>query len=197
MTQAVAKRLAAVVEVDAPGVARAVGEDLELVPRGMIAPDAGVDRRALVGRRARLADVRVREHAVAAVQPAVGSPDERVERLVRVLVAPAVEQHLGLAVGLVVAVAIGHEQQVRRRADPHAAEADFQPADQVQVLRETPCAFRSGRRRRRLRRSGCGPCLCPRRADRIGVRLGDPQPAAIVDAPWRSAASRRARRRPA
>ena len=38
------ERLTAIVEVDAPRVARAVGEHLEHVSRGMIAPDAGVDR---------------------------------------------------------------------------------------------------------------------------------------------------------
>ena len=79
---------------------RAVGEHLEDVPRRMIAPDAGVDRDAVLVRRARLADARVREDAVAAVEPAVRPPDERVERLVRVLVAPAVEQNLRLAGGL-------------------------------------------------------------------------------------------------
>ena len=36
--------LAVVVEIDAPGIARAFGEDFERVPRGMIAPDAGVER---------------------------------------------------------------------------------------------------------------------------------------------------------
>ena len=51
------ERLAEVVEIDAPGVARAVGEDLEHMPRRMVAPDAGVDRRALGVRRAGLADV--------------------------------------------------------------------------------------------------------------------------------------------
>ena len=44
--------LAAGVEVDAPGVARAVGEDLEDVAGRVVAPDARVDRRAIgVGRR--------------------------------------------------------------------------------------------------------------------------------------------------
>ena len=41
------KRLALVVEIDAPRIARAVGEDFEHVLRGVIAPDAGIDRRAL------------------------------------------------------------------------------------------------------------------------------------------------------
>src|SRR5581483_9052605 len=90
------ERLAAVVEVEAPGVARAVGEDLEDVPRRVVAPHAGVEPDAVLLRRPRLADLRMREDAVAAVQPAVGAPDERVERLVRVLEAPAVEQDLRL-----------------------------------------------------------------------------------------------------
>jgi hypothetical protein len=55
---------------------------------------------------------------------------------VRVLLAPAVEPHLRGAVGPVVAVAVGEEQQLRRGADPDAAEADLQPADQVQPLGE-------------------------------------------------------------
>ena len=102
----------------------------------MIPPDAGVDLRALVVGRARLADVRMREHAVTAVQPAVGAPDERVERFVRVLIRPAVEQHLRRAVRFVVAVFVGNEQQLGRRADPHAAETDFEPADQVELFGE-------------------------------------------------------------
>ena len=88
------EEVAILVVVEAPGVAGAVGKDFELVPDGVIAPDAGVERDALVGRRARLADFAVREDAVAAVEPAVGSPDEAVERFVRVFVAPAVEQLL-------------------------------------------------------------------------------------------------------
>ena len=58
---------------------------------------------------------------------------------------------------------------------------DFQAADQVQPFGEDLAACRTGRRRRCPRRSGCDPCLCPRDADRIGVGLGDPEPAAIVD----------------
>ena len=49
--------------------------------------------RSLVG-RAGLADERRVEHALVAVEPAIRSPGEAVERLVRVLIAPAIEQHL-------------------------------------------------------------------------------------------------------
>ena len=91
------------VEVQTPGIARAFGENLEDVAGGMEAPDAGVDLLALRLGRARLAHDRVGEHAVIAVEPAVGTPDEAVERLVRILEAPAVEQHDRLA-GLVVSI---------------------------------------------------------------------------------------------
>src|SRR5207245_9361251 len=49
--------LALFVEVNAPGIAGAFGEDLEAVLGGMIAPNAGVDARALAVGRAGLADV--------------------------------------------------------------------------------------------------------------------------------------------
>src|SRR5205823_384744 len=116
--------------------ARAVGEDLEDMAGRVIAPDAGVDRHAPGVGRAGLADARVGEDAMTAIKPAVGPPGERVERLVGVLVAPAVEQYLGRAVGPIVAVDVGDVEELRRRADPDAAEADFQPADQVELLGE-------------------------------------------------------------
>src|SRR5262249_52984003 len=85
-----AEELAVFVEVHPPRVAGALGEHLKNVPGRVVAPDAGVDRHSLLIRRARLAHLRVREDAVAAVEPAVRPPAERVERLVRVLIAPAV-----------------------------------------------------------------------------------------------------------
>ena len=46
----------------------------------------------------------MREDAVTAVEPAVGAPDEAVERFVGVFVAPAVEEPDWLAVGLIVGI---------------------------------------------------------------------------------------------
>ncbi len=103
---------------------------------GMVAPDARVDRDALVARGAGLTDAGVGEDAVAAVEPAVGAPGEAVERFVGVVLSPAVEQDLGRAVGAVVAVPVGDEIEFGRRADPDAAEADLEAADQVQVVGE-------------------------------------------------------------
>ena len=68
---------------------------------GMIAPDAGVERDALsLSGVPGLPTRECGEDAVAAVEPAVRPPGEGVERFVRVLVAPAVEQDLRRAGGL-------------------------------------------------------------------------------------------------
>ena len=144
--------LAARVEVDSPRVAGAVGEDLEDMPGRMIAPDAGIDRRAQCVLGAGLADAGVGEDAVAAVKPAVGAPDETIERLVGIMLTPAVEQDLGRTIRTVVAVSIGYEQQMRCRADPGAAESDLETADQVQMVGKDLATVEIGRLRRYPRR---------------------------------------------
>src|SRR5207249_4011275 len=98
------ERLAAFVEVDPPLVARALREDLELAPRRMEAPHRGIELDALAGSRAGLPHLRLREDAVAAIEPAVGTPRKGVQELVHVLMAPAVEHDLRRARGLVVAL---------------------------------------------------------------------------------------------
>ena len=85
------KRVAVVVEVHPPRIARTVREYLELVSLRMIPPDARVQRRTLGVWSTRFTDSRVRENAMASVEPAVRPPAERVERFVGILVSPAVE----------------------------------------------------------------------------------------------------------
>ena len=68
------ERLAQIVEVEPPGIGRAVGDGLEDLAGRMIPPDAAVDRHPLVIGRARLADPRDREDPVAPPEPAVGAP---------------------------------------------------------------------------------------------------------------------------
>ncbi len=55
----------------------------------------------------------------------------------RVVIAPAIEQDFRRAIGLVVAVAVRHEQQIGRRADPHAAKAQLDPAHQIESWDQT------------------------------------------------------------
>src|SRR5438874_1457681 len=72
--------LPARVEIDAPRIARPFREKLELPPHWMKAPHPGVQVYTLFFGRAGRADIRLREHAVAAVEPAVRSPRESIQR---------------------------------------------------------------------------------------------------------------------
>ena len=152
------EEVAVLVVVEAPGVGGAVGIDFELVADGVITPDAGVERDSLVGGGARLADFAVREDAVTAVEPAVGAPDEAVERFVGVFVAESVEEDSGtgwdvfwrrkhwrdasatrpdwFAVWLIVGVFVGNKEEIGGGTDPDAAEAEFQAADEVEAFVE-------------------------------------------------------------
>src|SRR5690606_24208082 len=180
------ERLAVVVPVDAPRVARSPREDLEHAARRVIAPNAGVHAHTVLPGRPRLSDARVVEDAVTAVEPAIGPPAKRVRRLVRVADVEAVEEDLRRAVGLVVAVLVGKEEKVRRRADPYAAEPDLDAADEVEILREDRLRFvravevRVGEDHDAIA-SGVPRALEP--SDALGIRmgLGDPQPAARIE----------------
>ena len=116
------------VEVQAPHVAAALAEELEAPGTGVIAPDALLELDA--------ADPGRDGRPLQAVEPAVRAPGERVGHRVGVFHAEAGEQHLGVAVGTVVAVAVGIEQQVRGLEDEHAPMAECQPAGQVQPGQE-------------------------------------------------------------
>src|SRR5207248_6744256 len=118
------------VEVDAPGVGCAMRDDFEDLPRRVVPPDAAVEEYAVLFGRPRLADVRARLDAIAAVEPAVRPPGEGVEDVVLGLQeVPAVEDADRRAVRLVVAIAVGNEQEVRRAAQPDAAEAEGNPRE--------------------------------------------------------------------
>ena len=126
------EEFAAGVVVETPRVTRAFRKDLEDMAGWMEAPDPGVDLHALRVGNARLADHRVGEHAVITVEPAVRTPDEAVERLMRVLETPAIKQHDGLA-RLIVGV-FGDEEEFRGRTDPHTAVADFDARDEIESV---------------------------------------------------------------
>ena len=200
------EELAGFVEVNAPGIAAALGENFEHMPDGVITPDASVHPLPLGLGRVRATDVGRAEHPVATVEPAVRSPGERVQDLVRVgAVVPSIQQDLWSAAGpRVVPIADGDEHQVWRRANPNAAETDLQSADQVEVLQKhsafvelvvpvgvledkySVCPakdifelFGSGFAAIRA----AGPVVGRRipAATWIGVALGDPDPPAIIE----------------
>src|SRR5262245_27527003 len=117
-------QLAARVEVDAPRIASSFGKQFELPSTWMVAPDALLEGGP--------ANVGGHGAALSAVQPAIGPPSERIGDGVGGFHAEAFEQDLGTAVGLVVAVAIGVEEQVRGLNDEHPAVTDRQTAGQIE-----------------------------------------------------------------
>ena len=118
------EELAVAVEVEAPHVAPALAEQLESPRARVVAPDALLELDP--------ADPGRHRAPLEAVEPAVGPPGQGVGHRVGVFHAEAGQEHLGVAVGPVVAVAVRVEQQVRGLEDEDAAGAEGQPARQVQ-----------------------------------------------------------------
>ena len=131
-------KLSIFVEIDSPRIAAAFGKHFKTVASGMITPDAGIHPLPSRFGRARFAHIARTKNAVAAIKPAVRSPSECIEDLVRVgCVIPSIEQNLRITGRLwIVPVVYRHKHQVRRGANPNSPEADLQSADEVQVLHE-------------------------------------------------------------
>ena len=91
----------------------------------MVSPPAGVKLDPLLIGRAGLANVGMRENAVAAIEPAIWPPDEAIQRLMAVVHPPAIEDDFGGTIGNVIAIAIRNEEQIRRRANPDSSKASF------------------------------------------------------------------------
>src|SRR6266850_5899999 len=125
------------IEIDTPRIARAFGENFELVLNRMITPHAGIDARAFAIRSAEFTDVRVREHTVATIKPAIRAPGKSIKRFVRVLVGETIEENLRLA-GRFRLITILHryEHQEWSRSYPNSAESNFQTAHQIQSFHE-------------------------------------------------------------
>ncbi len=134
------------VDLQAEGVAAALGEDFVAARLRVIAPDElahRVDRRLLA---AVVLDVAGDGAALAGVQPAVRPPLQAVGAGVGVFQAEAFQQDLRRAVGHVVVVLVRVEEEVRRIEHPQAAAAldagggDVQPLDEGLVLVEDAVA---------------------------------------------------------
>ena len=189
--------VAVLVEIEAPGVAAAFREQLELARERMIPPDALLKLNA--------ANVRRHRAALRAVEPAVRAPGQRVRHRMSVLQTKPAQQHFGIAIGNIVMIAVGVKQQVRRLNDEHAAVAyrhagsEVQTGDEVLefvrhtvaigVFADRDAVLAFGPARRRLRHAVVFRSQILVNADRFqpgGRRilqiLNDPHPAALVEA---------------
>src|SRR5262249_47411680 len=118
-------------ESDAPGIARALAENLEVLRPRMNAEQSAGELVLL----AAVLDVAVVEDAVEAIEPAVGPPGERVGQLVRVGAAKAGDDDFRLAGRLAVGP-LAVEEDVRRVGHPDAAVADRDAGGDVEALGE-------------------------------------------------------------
>src|SRR5262245_19387682 len=169
-----------VVEIDAPGVRRAVGEVLEFQARRMDAIDAAIAVNAMI-RRSGPGNVGWAGAPVAAVQPAVRTPGEAVDEVVpALLIAEPIEQDVRLAVRLVIAIAVAEEIEMRRRHDPDPAKANLDAGDVAQPFVEDLTRISAAIAIRVFEDDDA--ILTGRLPGAIVERLGNPQPAAIVDA---------------
>lgn len=123
------KGAAFAVEFETEGITATFGEDFKFMGARMIAPDG-------LAEEADAFDGRGASAAMGAVEPAVGTPGETIRAGVSVLDAEAGEMDFGVAIGAVVAVAVGIEEKVGRIQDPHAAAAGDDAAGEVQVGEE-------------------------------------------------------------
>ncbi len=70
------------------------------------------------------------------IEPAIGAPAETVGDRMRVLDAEALQMHVRVAIGHVVAVRVGIEQQIRRIQHPHAAASERERRGEAQAIDE-------------------------------------------------------------
>ncbi len=176
------EELAVLVVIQAPRIRSAVHHDFKGLGHRMNPPHAAVQRHALVIPRAGLADQRPRQDSVASIKPAVRSPGQGVECVVLGFQRPAVEQHLRRSVGFVVAVFIGDENQIRSRAQPHAAEAQLDSGEVTAFVPEHDFLIESAVAVLVFQN---GDAVAPRLAVGLPFGIGqafhNPQPPAVVD----------------
>ena len=124
------------------------------------------------------------ENAVTAVEPAVGSPGEGIERFVGVFVTPSIEEDLGLAVGEVILIFVRVKKKIGGRSHIDPAEADLNPAREIDLFGEDLARFEGAVFVAVFENQDAVLALVviARIADRVGMTLDHPEAAAGVEA---------------
>ena len=128
------------VDGNPPGVARSLGVNLKLTRAGIDPPQRDGQRPARmilfeVGVLGTVLHMRKIEHAVEAIQPAIGPPGEGIRQLMRVVSTKPGDDRFD-RVGLEVAIGVAGKQNVRRVGDPDAAMPHRNPRGNVQPVEE-------------------------------------------------------------
>ena len=82
--------LSVIVEIESPWVGKAACEDFKPFFLRLVTPDTAINKLPIFWRDPRLPDERLGKHALASVQPTVGSPNKTVECFVSIIDSPAV-----------------------------------------------------------------------------------------------------------
>src|SRR5262249_26766099 len=118
-----------------------------------------------------------------AIEPAVRAPRQPVDDVVSDAAhRPAIQHDLRLAIGHVVAIPVGNEQQVRGTEDPHAAEADRDAGQVLPLVPENGALVEAADVVAVLEDDYTIPVLRVPRLPGVGIALGDPQPATVIEA---------------
>ena len=120
------------VKINAPRIARAVGEDFKLFRARMETSNGGVHHHSGFARFGNF-HFGTGENPMRQIKPAVRSPSETVQQFVTVLHAEAGQQ-LGPFVRNVIAVGVFQKQQVRRLPHKHAAVAELNTGCEIETV---------------------------------------------------------------
>ena len=107
----------------------------------MVAPDALAGRQHRRGRGPRAADATADRAPLGGVEPAIGPPAEIVGDRVGILDAEALQMDDRIAVGAIVPVGVGIEEEVGRLEDPQAPGIESEARDEAQAIDENTMFF--------------------------------------------------------
>ena len=132
------EKFAVFIPIVSPGIGGAVGEDFEGLAVGMKTPDASFDRNALGFGRPGNADIAGAGTAAASVKPTIGAPAEAVGKVVVVVLGDgkAIEDDFGFAIGNIVLIAVGDEEELWRAHGPNPTASQFDTGEHLQLVGE-------------------------------------------------------------
>ena len=129
------------VELNPEGIPSPLGEDLVAPRRRVVAPDALPGRNDRRSIRPGATDAAGDRAPLGGVEPAIGPPAEIVGDRVGILDAEALQMDDRIAVGLIVPVGVGIEEEVRRLENPQTGGIEREARDEAQSIDKNTMFF--------------------------------------------------------